>query len=248
MLACYGQMDLPGLFLWVILLMLLAPVLIGIVVVMLATGTAAAGSGFSAWLRSLARGTFWGKPLTLFVFAVGVPLSLLALSALLISTVWVDSDFWDTLLFWIALMICGFTTLFLFWGLRNEPMESPQLAKKSRFRDRVHIWLQDMLIASLCFAAGLAILSQFNALHANQSKDFLSWVIYVFVVGALGLLMALDVSSLSQLGRNAVTRGVFFTGIFTLMPVAWPIAAPAWILWRRALASDKPDVPGTRSN
>jgi hypothetical protein len=218
-----------------VLIVVLAPVVIGVLAVCgvfaAAASTHVARRASDSFLNNLASGPLWGKPLTLFTVAFAVPAVLFATCSYALAA---RLQFLDHLLLTINVVLVAGVLGSLAYVWRNEPVNSPLPAVDAA--PLRQIWFQDLIIAMICYAIGLTILWNLPALHAHESQRFFVWMLYVFGVGSGGLLLSLDLCRRSALGTGALPRAVVFTSIFTIMPVLWPVALFAYSSWRKALA------------
>jgi hypothetical protein len=222
-----------------LLLILVGPVIIGLLFVCgifaAATTTNLARRASDSFLSHLASGPLWGKPLTLFTVAVGVPALLFAICSYVLAVHLKSSTFVDHLLLTLNVVLVSAVLGSLVYVWRNEPVNASEPAVDTP--PVRQIWFQDLIIAMICYAIGLTILWNIPVLHANESRRFFILIFYVFGVGTGGLFMALELCRRSALGASALPRAAVFTAIFTIMPMLWPVACFAYSSWRNALAS-----------
>jgi hypothetical protein len=99
--------------------------------------------------------------------------------------------------------------------------------------------LQDLLVASVCFATGLAILSG-SLEHPDRPEEFAPFAAYLLAVGTVGLFIGVDVCRHSAGLQRPMSRIAAFVIIFTLMPFGWFLIVPVWLVRRRHWKSAPP--------
>lgn len=178
-------------------------------------------------MNALARGSLFGKPLALFVASVG-GLFFCSFGMLIAVGVLMSGNALQILTG--VLSIGGafsFFALGVGWLKSREPMTSAKLP--------FQVWFQDMIVAMICYGAGLTIIAAAGNFNSGRAEEFLPWAVYLLLAGTCGLFAAVDVSRRSELAQRPGTRAGLFVAIFTVFPLTLPLALLAWWRWRRSL-------------
>ncbi|HYG74683.1 MAG TPA: hypothetical protein VEK08_06750 [Planctomycetota bacterium] len=185
-------------------------------------------------MNALACGPLFGKPLALFAAAIGgAVLWIGSVAGITTSVISAGGNGFVALAIVGAVGSLCFLVFIIAWLLR--PRSQVSAPTNGNATPPLQVWMQDLIVALLCYGAGLTIISAVNNFDRNRADEVLPYAIYLMVAGTFGLLAALDVSRHSEAGQRALPRAGIFVGIFTLFPVALPVALLAWWRWRRAL-------------
>ncbi len=190
---------------------------------------------YRAALKHLAAsGRLSGKPFTLFGAAFGgaciwIGGTWLGLAGVLRMTNERSATFWLIAVLGIVGSV-GWVLLLIMWLATRRRKTQP-----SETVPPLQVWFQDLIVAMLCYGAGLTIAGAMNDFNRTRAEEFLPLAIYLLMAGSFGLFVALDIARRSPWGKEGVKRALMFVMIFTVFPVTLPIAMLAYWRWRRAL-------------
>lgn len=102
-------------------------------------------------------------------------------------------------------------------------------------RGPFQIWTQDLIIAVLCYGAGLALLHVVFGSYHIRVDGLLGWPLYMFIASASGLFFAADLCRRQTWGQTPTKRAAVFVAVFVVFQLTLPLALLAWWRWRRVL-------------
>jgi len=185
-------------------------------------------------MNALARGPLFGKPLPLFVAALAGGIAWVAGTWGTASVLFHGGDeMWLAAIGGIgAITLCGMIIVWLATRKKSD-VAAPAPVQP------IQVWMQDMIVAVLCYGAGLTLISAFTDFDRNRAEEVLPYALYLMIAGTIGLFVSLDVSRRSPLGQQALPRAGIFISIFTIFPATLPVALLAWWRWRRAITKSE---------
>jgi ABC-type Na+ efflux pump permease subunit len=185
-------------------------------------------------MNALAQGPLMGKPLALFTTAfLGAVVWCGAIWAGMVTAFEIKNAFgvWMFVLLGAAGTVGWLIMLVAWLAGRKRAVQS----EKPPPPPKLQVWAQDLVVAMLCYGAGLALLAQYFGQNRSHMDDFLCWAVYLFIAGSFGLFVAADLCRRTETGQKPAARAGIFVAIFTLFPATLPLALLAWIRWRRGM-------------
>ncbi|HYF48465.1 MAG TPA: hypothetical protein VEJ63_03615 [Planctomycetota bacterium] len=191
---------------------------------------------YRAAMNSLGRsGKLSGQPFTLFGLSFLGSLLWLGGTALgTMALVELDRNAGVAVPLIVALALMGaigWRVLLIAWLTskkpRNRKVETPV--------PPLQVWFQDLLVAILCYGAGLTIAATFADFNPKRADEFLPIAIYLLAIGTFGGFVSLDIARRSPWGKDPLKRALMFILIFSIFPLTAPLALIAYWRWRRAL-------------